>query len=774
MESSNSNSKERELQLTQRLSKQRHSICMTWFEQLETHLHDLYLLNSPYAVDAFKPAFRSFFGDEHQTFKLKMFHNLESNTVSGISFASKGVNATDLLNQGLDNKTSKTSGAVNPSATTLQHSHKMRQIESKFKQWMTKSEMSRKASWIEFKHNNALSTSVNETQLQQHKSRTKLVNDQVPFAEVQLTAQHNVLANEQQHTEQSEPIYDTYLLEKVDSNTTPDSTNMCHRGGEIDQDAEHDQDSPEFREFFEINELKAQLQAKNSTINNLKEQIKNVHEKSNEAKTYKELYDSIKKTRIQTKDHNDSLIAQVNSKTVENADLKAQIQEKERKPFRKVLGLPKNDDVYLICVGRWGSVRGVENTRDASTPQLGSRNRALQTTVRWSKTTYILKAACNSQTLRLFNPDIMTFVHTSSGLALQRWMMFGQNSSSLVLHQMTFGQNSSSLVLHQMTFGQNSSGLVLHLDDGVKSISLTEAEDAVAREVHATHARIVSGPDLEPMQEDQTGSNSGKLHVSLAGSNPEHMDDEFLATAYLKEKSKVVDKSDSTIPDPSHQTVTSTPPVIAPFTDVSSTKPSSLVTPPPINTEATTIITSLPEITPFISLQLRVARLEQEMSEFRKTDHSADVLAFNQILFPYVIIEKYTALPGPESIKIKNLKRVKGDYQNQKEQITDTRDDVVNSLMHMLPNNIQITDTSLMHMLNLNPSLHKEDSLAADIMKALKESKKMSKRQPRTGGSNEGTGNILGVPDESTVISRASSEGTGSKPGVPDEEKLIL
>ncbi|GKE36875.1 hypothetical protein Tco_1460280, partial [Tanacetum coccineum] len=34
------------------------------------------------------------------------------------------------------------------------------------------------------------------------------VNDQVPFAEVQLTAQHNVLANEQQHTDQSEPIYD--------------------------------------------------------------------------------------------------------------------------------------------------------------------------------------------------------------------------------------------------------------------------------------------------------------------------------------------------------------------------------------------------------------------------------------------------------------------------------------------------------------------------------------------------------------------------------------
>ncbi|GJW60785.1 hypothetical protein Tco_0110120 [Tanacetum coccineum] len=64
------------------------------------------------------------------------------------------------------------------------------------------------------------------------------VNNQVPFAEVHLTAQHNVLAKEQQYTEQFEPIYDTYLLEKVDSNTITDSTNMSHRGGEIDQDAE--------------------------------------------------------------------------------------------------------------------------------------------------------------------------------------------------------------------------------------------------------------------------------------------------------------------------------------------------------------------------------------------------------------------------------------------------------------------------------------------------------------------------------------------------------
>ncbi|GKF96814.1 hypothetical protein Tco_0292635, partial [Tanacetum coccineum] len=106
------------------------------------------------------------------------------------------------------------------------------------------------------------------------------------------------------------------------------------------------------------------------------------------------------------------------------------------------------------------------------------------------------------------------------------------------------------------------------------------------------------------------------------------------------EKSKVREESESIIPDPSHQTVTSPPPVIAPFTDVSSTKPSSLVTTPLVNTEATTITTSLPKITPFIALQLRVARLEQETSEVKKTDHSADVLASIKSQVP-TAIDKY-------------------------------------------------------------------------------------------------------------------------------------
>ncbi|GJS19823.1 hypothetical protein Tco_0448455 [Tanacetum coccineum] len=64
------------------------------------------------------------------------------------------------------------------------------------------------------------------------------VNDKQPMAEVQLSAEHNILANEQQHSEQSESVYDTYLLEKVDRNTTPESTDMSYREGEIDQNAD--------------------------------------------------------------------------------------------------------------------------------------------------------------------------------------------------------------------------------------------------------------------------------------------------------------------------------------------------------------------------------------------------------------------------------------------------------------------------------------------------------------------------------------------------------
>ncbi|GJS80638.1 retrovirus-related pol polyprotein from transposon TNT 1-94 [Tanacetum coccineum] len=123
---------------------------------------------------------------------------------------------------------------------------------------------------------------------------------------------------------------------------------------------------PEIQEYFEQNDLKAQLQAKNTVISKLKETIHSLRENANPTKvknnideietinielehsvakllseneklhkekehlkkTYKELYDSIKPSRVHAKEQRDSLIANLNSKSMENADLKTQIQEK--------------------------------------------------------------------------------------------------------------------------------------------------------------------------------------------------------------------------------------------------------------------------------------------------------------------------------------------------------------------------------------------------------------------------------------------------------------
>ncbi|GKB54800.1 hypothetical protein Tco_0905553 [Tanacetum coccineum] len=114
-----------------------------------------------------------------------------------------------------------------------------------------------------------------------------------------------------------------------------------------------------FDQLFELNELKAQSQEKDTVIKKLKERIKSLSGKMNEDKikkdleeiktlnieldhrvskliaenehlkqTYKQLYDSIKPARIRSKEQCDDLINQVNLKSVEISDLNASLQEK--------------------------------------------------------------------------------------------------------------------------------------------------------------------------------------------------------------------------------------------------------------------------------------------------------------------------------------------------------------------------------------------------------------------------------------------------------------
>ncbi|GKB30955.1 hypothetical protein Tco_0870356 [Tanacetum coccineum] len=68
-------------------------------------------------------------------------------------------------------------------------------------------------------------------------------------------------------------------------------------------------------------------------------------------------------------------------------------------------------------------------------------------------------------------------------------------------------------------------------------------------------------------------------------------------------------------------------------------------------------------------------------------------------------------------------------------------------------------------------SLTLEEQEAADIIQALKESKKMSRRQPGSGGSGEGTSSIPGVLDESIVVFAPLSEGPDDDDDDDDVDK---
>nr|GFA30107.1 hypothetical protein [Tanacetum cinerariifolium] len=117
--------------------------------------------------------------------------------------------------------------------------------------------------------------------------------------------------------------------------------------------------APTFAELFETNELKAQIQEKDTVILKLKEKIKSSSaddkERKEESKveeiethnleldhrvtkltaennhlkqTYKQLFDSIKSLRVQSKEQCDDLIKKVNLKSVEVTDLNACLREK--------------------------------------------------------------------------------------------------------------------------------------------------------------------------------------------------------------------------------------------------------------------------------------------------------------------------------------------------------------------------------------------------------------------------------------------------------------
>nr|GEU88307.1 ribonuclease H-like domain-containing protein [Tanacetum cinerariifolium] len=100
----------------------------------------------------------------------------------------------------------------------------------------------------------------------------------------------------------------------------------------------NNQNALKIPEYFENNDLKAQLQAKDTTICKLKEHIKSMRENDKEEKVKHEMDEtetiniklehSVAKLLSENEQYADSLITQLNFRSLENEDLKRQIQDK--------------------------------------------------------------------------------------------------------------------------------------------------------------------------------------------------------------------------------------------------------------------------------------------------------------------------------------------------------------------------------------------------------------------------------------------------------------
>ncbi|GJS19383.1 hypothetical protein Tco_0448015 [Tanacetum coccineum] len=187
-----------------------------------------------------------------------------------------------------------------------------------------------------------------------------------------------------------------------------------------------------------------------------------------------------------------------------------------------------------------------------------------------------------------------------------------------------------------------------------KSISLTEAEEEAAAREYTIPFTIVTESVLEPARTIRQSniafrdtSSVSKKRTSAKDDNEEteyDFEDIYMYRINVHKNADIEIKDAKKTADITKETTEQ--PLTSPATNNtnpnnhSNTTNQHQVNAPPINTEATTIITTIPEITPFIALQLRVVKLEQDMSEVKKTDHSAAVLASIHSQVP-TVVEKY-------------------------------------------------------------------------------------------------------------------------------------
>ncbi|GJT97728.1 retrovirus-related pol polyprotein from transposon TNT 1-94 [Tanacetum coccineum] len=310
---------------------------MVSFQRLHSHLKRLSNndLKGSRTENGFGCAFATLFGQDFEIFTGTMFLNM------------------DQLQKKLDNNEFQEIGSMASFKSIDERALHKREHDSRVNERQTQTTMEKVDTSKEL---DAISVIIksNGTESQEQDTSSKLGNDahvddadirpiydEEPKAEVQMTADDNVSATGQHHTEQPESnnegevnqnadqCYDTGPLPaKLTDNRTTKFSNQLLKSENVCLKKTVAQCQKDFAKL-EAHCINLELQMENNVLKSGQQENEQLHkEKEHLKQTYKDLFDSIKRTRVQTKDQNDSLMAQLNKKSNENADVLAQIQKK--------------------------------------------------------------------------------------------------------------------------------------------------------------------------------------------------------------------------------------------------------------------------------------------------------------------------------------------------------------------------------------------------------------------------------------------------------------
>ncbi|GJY22813.1 hypothetical protein Tco_0396471 [Tanacetum coccineum] len=206
----------------------------------------------------------------------------------------------------------------------------------------------------------------------------------------------------------------------------------------------------------------AKLLAENEQLHKEKEHLK---------QTYKDLFDSIKRTRVQTKNQNDSLMEQLNKKSNENADVLAQIQKKGfaiaalKNELRKLTGNSVNTKFTKPSILGKPVGQPLKNQSVVRQPTAFKSERPKISKPRFASQVDVnndLSKQGRTQSLVAKKKDISENRASRNFDLMITQMMFEQSSSSLGLHVMMSDHNSSDLApqRQEMSVENVASGLV--------------------------------------------------------------------------------------------------------------------------------------------------------------------------------------------------------------------------------------------------------------------------------------------------------------------------